>query len=413
MTAIDLIRSARATRAAGGDPDAPERPPLTPRTAALRGAVAAAASALVVVGVVVLGWGASSRSTVGLLPTLGLGIDGWLLAHGGRIAAGQAHVALTPLLLWAGIVSLVVYAVRPVLSSEGRAAEDEPRWAIRIRPVAAFTGGYAVITALLGLLTLAAPARPDPISAAAVLGTVIVGIVVAAWRSSPDGAGVRGLLPDRVSVPGTVRRAVAPALWGIGGLLVAGAVVVLGAVVIAFGDVRHVQGELGAGVVGGTLLAVGQLLYLPNLALWVISFAAGSGFQIVAGAPTTWSGSRAGLMPMIPVFAALPSPGGFSVVMAVVILIPLGAGVLVGVRSLRTVSRLSSLRTKAAVAATAAVLTALTLGALDGLAGGSLGAYRLADLGAPALMMTGLLALELLVGALGTVLWDVWRLHRH
>ena len=416
MTAIDLQRIGPSP----ADEDLASVP--TARLAAARGAVAALLSAVVVVGLVVVGWVATSRSTVGLLPTLGIGVDAWLLAHGARLTVGQAHVALTPLLLWGGIVGLIGYAVTPLLPSAGSAPQPptEPgtgeaggSWAVRLRPVAAFGGGYAVVAVLLGLLTLAGPARPDLLLVVpALVGTLVAGVLVAAWRSAPDGDGVLALLPDRARVPGTLRRAVSPALWGAGALLATGAVVVLAAVALALGDVRHVQSELGAGLVGGLLLTVGQLLYLPNLALWAVSFTAGSGFQVVAGSPTTWDGAQAGLMPMVPVFAALPSPGGFPVVVAAVALVPVAAGVVVGRRSLRTVPRLSSLRRKAGVAALAAVMAALLVGLLDVVGGGSLGAYRLADLGAPALTMTGLLAVELLVGALAAVVWDVWRLHR-
>lgn len=415
MTATDLIRSVRGS---GGDSDGLDRGRWpSARAAALRGAAAALCSAVVVVGLVLLGWAGTSRSTVGLMPTLGLGVDGWLLAHGSRVVIGQVHVALTPLVLWAGLVTVIAYAARPLVPALVEDGDDDVEplpWQDRVRPLAAFAGGYVIVAALLGLLTLSDAARPDPVTVVpAVLATLLVGALLAAWRAEPEGEGIRALLPDAVRVPMTLRRAVKPALWGAGSLLAAGATLVVGAVVLSASDVFHVQAELGAGLVGGVLLTVAQLLYLPNLALWAMSFMAGSGFQVVSGAPTTWTGSKAGLMPMVPVFAALPSPGGFPVVMGMVALVPVAAGVLVGRRSLGTVARLSPLRVKALVAGTAAVLAALGLGVLDALAGGSLGAYRLADMGAPALTMTGLLAAELLVGALGVVVWDVWRLHRH
>jgi hypothetical protein len=51
------------------------------------------------------------------------------------------------------------------------------------------------------------------------------------------------------------------------------------------------------------------------------------------------------------------------------------------------------------------------VGALDAFAGGSLGAFRLSDIGAPALWLVVALASELVAGALVAVLWDTWRLH--
>ena len=50
---------------------------------------------------------------------------------------------------------------------------------------------------------------------------------------------------------------------------------------------------------------------LPNLALWAVSFVAGTGFSAVEGASATWTGSRTSLLPMVPAFGALPQPGAF------------------------------------------------------------------------------------------------------
>jgi hypothetical protein len=87
-------------------------------------------------------------------------------------------------------------------------------------------------------------------------------------------------------------------------------------------------------------------------------------------------------------------------------------GALIGWRSLRAVARLSTSRTKLLVTGTAVALAAAAVGALDALAGGSLGASRLSDIGAPAGPMALALLAEFAVGA-GLVLgWDRWRLRR-
>ena len=115
---------------------------------------------------------------------------------------------------------------------------------------------------------------------------------------------------------------------------------------------------------------------------------------------------------MVPGLGALPDPGAFPGFLPAVALLPVAVGALIGWRSLRSVSRLSSGRTKLAVSGTAVVLAAGGIGALDALGGGSLGAGRLSDIGAPALPMTLALLAEFSLGAALVLAWDRWRLRR-
>jgi hypothetical protein len=183
-------------------------------------------------------------------------------------------------------------------------------------------------------------------------------------------------------------------------------------VVLHFDRVSHLQGELRPGLVGGVVLALAQLSVLPNLALWAVSFVAGTGFSAVEGASATWTGSRTSLLPMVPAFGALPQPGAFPGALPVVVLLPVVVGAFVGWRSLRAVARLSSGRTKLTVAGTAVVVAAGALGLLDVLGGGSLGMARLSDIGAPAGMLTVALVVELGIGAMLVLAWDRWKLRR-
>ncbi|MEO7069482.1 MAG: hypothetical protein ABI131_03210, partial [Nostocoides sp.] len=91
MTVIDLLRGVRAGSSdlhASADPGDAGPPPTRARLIG-RGALAALASLGVSWALALIGWLASGQSTVGLLPVLGIGTDGWLLAHGGRIDVGQ------------------------------------------------------------------------------------------------------------------------------------------------------------------------------------------------------------------------------------------------------------------------------------------------------------------------------------
>ena len=143
-----------------------------------------------------------------------------------------------------------------------------------------------------------------------------------------------------------------------------------------------------------------------------MSFLAGPGFRVVDGGAVTWSGSDGGLLPMVPVLAALPQPGAFPWFTALSVLAVVVVGAVVARRALREVARLSRVRTKLAVTAAACLTAALAIGLLDVVAGGSVGQFRLSSVGAPAGSLVLALFLELFAGALVVVLRDAWRLRR-
>src|SRR5699024_11349339 len=131
-------------------------------------------------------------------------------------------------------------------------------------------------------------------------------------------------------------------------------------------------------------LVLAQLLLLPNLGVWALSFAAGPGFSAADGASTTWSGAESEVLPMLPVLAAQPQPGGLPWVTHLLVVVPLLIGAFVARRALRRGPRLATTSTKAGVAAAAVAVTAVGGGPLDGGAGGAPGTARRADLGAAA-----------------------------
>ena len=412
MTVIDRLRSARP-----GDADA-SRPSLWEpgwRRAALVGFGTALLSAALVLVPVYLAWDADPLQGSTSDAALRVGASLWLLGGGAHLASGSATVTLTPLLVFGLLLVLARYGLREALVD---VRTDGPHWAgLLPRPVVealtAWWGGYLLVVAVCWLLAHAGPFPPVPISMAvpgvvlpALAGVLALRPVV---RDDPD------LLGPRVPQLGTdlMRRAVGPGLAGAGALLVLGLLVIVAAVVLSWPRVAALDADLAAGPSGGVVLDAAQLAALPNLALWVVSFLAGPGFSVVDGASVTWSGSETGLLPLLPVLGALPQPGAFSPAVPVLaVLALLAVGAWVGRRALRTVARLSRLRTKLAVAAWSGLVAALALGALDTLGGGSLGQFRLASVGAPALPLTGAVALLLVLGAVAAVLRDAWRLRR-
>ena len=415
MSVMDLLRGVPSSTNGGGAPDGqtPWHRPL------LAGAGTALASALVVVLPALVAWVASPQSTVPWTDALGVGASLWLLAGGAWLRVGTASVAFVPLLLTAGVVAAACWGA---LRSSGEAADEGARvghrWGLLARPLlrslGLWAGGYAACAALWAAVAAASPVRPQ------VLGLVLPLVVVPAVAAAVAAArlvardralaGPRWRRPDLL--PDVVRRAVRPAATGVGALLALGMAVVVLLVALRFGQVRHLHDELATGVVGGVVLTVAQMLCLPNLGLWALSFVGGTGFSVVEGASTTWTGSRSGLMPMVPVLGALPDPGAFPGWLPALALLPVAVGVLVGWRSLRSLALLSTLRTKLLVTGTAVALAAAAVGLLDALAGGSLGSQRLSHLGAPAVPMALALLVELALGAGLVLAWDRWRLRR-
>jgi len=412
MTVMDALRSARPE---SGDPEPGGAPGRHLLPAVATGVVTALVSAALVLVPTLLAWHADARSSVPGGSALDLGSSLWFLAMGARLHVATTTLALVPLALWALLGAWTAYGAFRVLRHRGpdgeRGRAPLPRSATVA--LAAWWTGYAAVVAVGLLLARSGPAAPvgwSLVHPFVVLPGIASAVAVAAQRRHEedlvDPTLARALLPE------PVRRGFRPALRGVGTLVGLGSLVVVAAVLWHLGDVRHVQAALDAGGLGGLVLVTAQLSALPNLGLWAVSFLAGPGFQVVDGARTSLGGSQSGLMPIVPAFAALPAPGDFPIVLFVLVLVPVVVGVVIGRRSLAAVARLSGLRTKVSVAVTAALLTAVMVGALDGFAGGRLGTYKLAHVGAPAVPLMAALAVELTLGALAAVARDAWRLRR-
>ena len=411
MTVMELLRA--GTSSTGDGPGS-----VVHRRSLVAGALAAAGSAMVFVLPALLVWVAASESTVSWTTSLGVGASLWLLAGGAHLVLGGAHLTVVPLLGFALSVAIGAWAATRAAREAADARTIRLARDTLHRPLAgallAWAAGYAACALLwVGVAFLAGP---DPVVWTLVLPVLVVPalcVLLALQRllkGRPELAGPALRRPPWL--PEAVRRAVRPGLEGAGALVGAGMVICVVLLVLRFGEVSHLQGELAPGLVGGVALTLAQLSVLPNLGLWAISFVAGTGFSAVEGASATWTGSRTSLLPMVPAFGALPQPGAFPGLLPLVVLLPVAVGAFVGWRSLRAVARLSTERTKLTVTGTAVLLAAGAIGLLDVLGGGSLGMARLSDIGAPAGAMTLALLVELGLGAALVLVWDRWKLRR-
>ncbi|MHB8186555.1 MAG: cell division protein PerM [Dermatophilaceae bacterium] len=379
---------------------------------AAAGGSAAVVSMLTIVLPALLVWVASAESTVDWTRALSVGTSIWLLANGAPLGTGPATISLTPWLLAAIPLGAAIIAVRRVLVQldDGSQRRLKARGGLR-RNIAdagvCFVASYATVGLLVALATSSHPLHAS--LPGSVLGTAVVGglavLVALALEFRGD---IGSVAPDlsrllKARLPVNLRRAIRPGLGGAFAVFGAGLVLTLGVVVAHRVRIGQLYDTLGGDPVGISVLSLGQLLALPNVALWAASWMAGPGFAFGQGTSITWSHSNPGLLPLIPGLGALPDPGPLPAGLWLVVLVPIAAGALVGWRAVRSVARLSSWQVKARVATAACVVAALTLTLASALAGGSLGAARLSVVGAPSLAFGVAVFGELLLGAMVVV----------
>ncbi|MEY4411287.1 MAG: hypothetical protein RLZ69_861, partial [Actinomycetota bacterium] len=150
-------------------------------------------------------------------------------------------------------------------------------------------------------------------------------------------------------------------------------------------------------LLGGILLTVGQIVFLPNFVLFGADWFTGAGFAIGTGSLVSPLGSQLGPLPALPIFAALPA-GELSFGM-IAIAIPVVAAI---VATLRIRSHAAEMRFEFASPITAALslgipvalVAALEMLLANLLTRGSIGPGRFADVGGNPLTTAAALFVE-------------------
>ncbi|GEL16204.1 cell division protein PerM [Pseudonocardia asaccharolytica] len=306
---------------------------------------------------------------VGLAAGAGISVDGafavaiplWLAAHQVPLQLDGQPLSVLPLL-----PTLVLVAVVLVGSSwslrrlGGRIRTDSG-------PVlAAQAGAHAAVAVLAGaLLPRDAAVVATPWAAmvgagvvagmAAGLGLLRVGGLPTEWRERVPGWGAAAV---RGAAVGTV------ALLGVGGLaLTAGLLLRASAVEQAFAEIAPGFGA----ALGVTLLA---LAYLPNAVVAGLCWALGPGLSVGTSAASPFA-AEPGPAPPFPLLAAMPvsRPAVWAIG---VVLLPLAAGVLVGLSCRRRLGPHADGAARLRAAGAATVLVAFAVGLLALLSGGRL-----------------------------------------
>lgn len=230
----------------------------------------------------------------------------------------------------------------------------------------------------------------------------LLGAVVAAWRVGDEGPidalrhRIARLPAAWAEVPALAARGLALTTLGLVGV---GGLVLVAGLVARSGQVIGLFQASNADAIGATVIALGQLVYLPTLVLWALAFTAGPGFAIGSDTAITPAATQVGALPGIPVLGAVPdSTSSWLLLLA---LLPVGIGALTG-WILRSRMPLSTGPEPIGPRLTLAVVVAALTGGVGALvavvSSGAIGPGRLAVTGPQPGPLALALGLEVLVG---------------
>lgn len=355
------------------------------------GALWAALIGLVIVAIpVFLTQVASPSSSSGWGSVLRSSSAAWLVANDVPIRLGAVWYSLLP---W-GL--LVIPVVLLVLAG---------RWAAHVSHAktrgerAVVIATAVIVYALLGLVASLISGTESVATSAtrSAITTAVVALLAFGW-----GVLRARIAARRVALSPTRRIIGQAAGLAIIVLIAVSSVIFLVALLTGFPTAIDMQTALNAGPVGGLVLLLLGIGYLPMMLTWTLAYSAGSAVTIGAGAVVSpfVPNSVPTELPPFPLLAALPSGSSTAQWFLPVLLV--GAGVLVGIWISRRIVLPALQRAGVAAASSGIAAIAVLLAVL--MSNGSVGVERLRDLG-PAPVLTALLVFVLLcVGSIPVTL---------
>jgi hypothetical protein len=364
---------------AGARPDRSAPPPVrgAARPLAVTGAIAASmvtiTGLLILTPLVIAGWIAAPHVGLGLPGVVRTATSLWLAAHHVEFTfKGAGRIGMLPL----GLVLL-----------PGALLWRAGRWVVRVGEltklselgyaVLALAAPYAVLCGALALVSRSRPASPS------LLEAVIAGFLLAFCAGGLGGARALapwprlfGLMPPR-SRSVVLGTAGALAMLCAGGALLAG-----GALATHLGEYRSMDALLAPGLVGGALLVLVELAYVPNAVGWAICYSLGPGFAFGTSTVVAPTGAALGPLPLFPLLAALPTSatGIPAWVSAGVLALPYAAGIVGGILVARAAPS-PAVEVVPLWGFACGAATGCVIGVLAAFSGGSLGSGRLAAVG--------------------------------
>ena len=311
---------------------------------------------LLTAALLALTMGIASNASVGPLAVLAAALPGWLALHQVPLLIAGAPLSVAPLLPTIAQVLLIAFA-SALVARRCRLRRPDQAW-----PVIGTMGlAHGFVGACFAMLL------PAPFSAVPVEAFLGCGLTAgfAATAGVANRCGLIYLVWERIGAD--VWTGLRFGLLAAASLIVVGGVVLLFAVGLSPGAMVESMGRMGhAGdAVGATVLS---LLYLPHAILAAWAFAAGTGFSLgqLVIQPLRDTG---GPVPDLPLLAVLPV-GGPAVWWAAALLLPLLAGLFLGLAVKRVAGPISR---RLLVVGVAAAVAALAVWLLALVAGGQLG----------------------------------------
>ncbi|GAA3982168.1 hypothetical protein GCM10023085_75530 [Actinomadura viridis] len=343
--------------------------------------------------ITLLGWIAAPRTALGpgLPGVFRTAVNLWLVSHHAGFTVSHGRVGFLPLGLLVLPGALLYRSGAWMVRAAG--VPGRPRVGV-VHVAAALAVPYAILAGGLALAAATPAVRPSAWQAllacfvvalaAGVLGAARA-LVAARGRRVRSGLGALLRL-----LPGRPRSLVVGVAGATAVLLGSGAVLVGASLALHVPQATRLYDTLAPGIVGGILLLLLELAFLPNAVIWGMAYAIGPGFSVGAGTGVSPSGVFLDFVPTFPPLAALPESGPAPLVSLVSLAAPFLAGAVGGVLTIRALpspvnegAPLWGFLSGALTGAVAALLSAL--------AGGPLGGGRLATVG-PSAWQVGLLA---------------------
>lgn len=247
---------------------------------------------------------------------VGVGTAVWLLGHGVTVSVGAVTVGLVPL----GVTALAIYTCHASARRSGAAS-----WS------STFSGMATYVLVVAGMAALTPAARggvPGALLGGAVVALLGLGTGVMRKSDAPTWARLAQPLTRRV--PPVLRAALGTGLLAVALLAVVSSVVTGGWLLDGRAQVASVVGGLNLDVIGGVVLAVVQLGYLPNLVVWALTWVSGVGFSVGAGSRFAPDAVVPGSLPAVPLLGMLPAETVHGIAAAVLPLVLALVGVLAG-----------------------------------------------------------------------------------
>lgn len=341
-----------------------------------------------------------AHGETGVIGAARIGLAGWVLGHGVPLTTPAGPISLIPMAVTAIAAWRVARAGVHVTRALGARNSRSIR---RSMVVAAAVGvGYGLLGALAALAAGTATVTASPLRAGitfAVFGAAAS--VVGALRTT----GAWGEVARRIPV--SLRRGLRTGL--VAGILVCGAGAGAAGLAVALsgGEASDMIAAYRTGVVGQAGITVISAGYAPNAAIWAAAYLLGPGFAVGTDTTVTTTEVMVGALPAVPLLAALPNGPvgdlGAALLLAVPVLAGMMAGWLLGRRWQRAARRdnapVSWIRVFTA-AAISGPASGVVLGVAAWVSSGSLGDARMTQLGPVAWQVGAAATLLVTVGAL-------------